>query len=155
MDNLVRNSRTGNFLESMSEQVSRLREQHSHIFAPVTFVEGVLFTVSEIGEVADAMVHNDKFARNDPSRERNLEKELGGVLFMIVSTLNATGPKTDKRVESIERILSTDLGSYQWISDMFYGTIDVIYDLGLDPEQLLRQECERLDKLLVSRYVRE
>ena len=46
--------------------------------------QAYLFLVSEIGELADALVANQaKWVRNNPERERDIEAEIGDVLMML------------------------------------------------------------------------
>ena len=46
--------------------------------------QAYLFLVSEIGEMADALVANQAdWVRNNPDRERSVEPEIGDVLMML------------------------------------------------------------------------
>jgi NTP pyrophosphatase (non-canonical NTP hydrolase) len=46
--------------------------------------QAYLFLVSEIGELADALVANQAdWVRNNPERERKIEPEIGDVLMML------------------------------------------------------------------------
>ncbi len=46
--------------------------------------QAYLFLVSEIGELADALVANQaQWVRNNPDRERNISAEIGDVLMML------------------------------------------------------------------------
>ncbi|MBI9049002.1 MAG: hypothetical protein JEZ00_06275 [Anaerolineaceae bacterium] len=46
--------------------------------------QAYLFLVSEVGELADALVANQaEWVRNNPDRERKIEPEIGDVLMML------------------------------------------------------------------------
>jgi NTP pyrophosphatase (non-canonical NTP hydrolase) len=54
--------------------------------------QAYLFLVSEVGELADALVANQAdWVRNNPDRERNIEPEIGDVLMMLTVCASQLG----------------------------------------------------------------
>ena len=55
-------------------------------------LQALLFLVSEIGELADSIVQNSDWVRNNPSKQRVVDDEIGDVLMMLtVFSLQQTG----------------------------------------------------------------
>ncbi len=54
--------------------------------------QALLFLVSEVGELADAVVHGQaEWVRNTPGKERSVEDEVGDVMMMLAVTAMQMG----------------------------------------------------------------
>lgn len=60
-------------------------------------LDAYLFLVSEVGEVADALVHgNADWVRNNPNKERRLDHELADAYMMLAITADLSGVDLDE-----------------------------------------------------------
>lgn len=67
--------------------------------------QAYLFLVSEVGELADALVANQAdWVRNNPDRERKIEPEIGDVLMML--TVFAMEMGTDPLQAMLDKMAS-------------------------------------------------
>lgn len=70
--------------------------------------EAMLFLVSEIGELADALVSKrGQWVRNNPDRERSIPDELADVLMMTIVLGNALGIDP---VQALREKMARELG---------------------------------------------
>ena len=144
-------SQTGSYRDLISvllEIEQDLRTELEHTFTTPEPQEAMLFVVSEIGEVADAIVHSDKFARNDQHKVRNFEAELAQVLFMSLTVLRGLQDYelTESQVQQLNDIIfltKIELNQLYWMG-FVKDVIDLIYSHGLDPVELIQNESDKL-----------
>lgn len=142
-------SQTSSFqelIEILSKIERETRLELEHTYKTPTPVESMLFVISEIGEYADALVHNTKFARNDPSKERAAHKELAQVLFMTLTVRNGLGGESTDQTDMLmpfTYLIGVEPSRAFW-DGLLKRVIHLIHWNGLDPQVLLQSEAERL-----------
>ncbi len=144
-------SLTGSYRDLLSTLLqieAGVREELESTFKTPEPQESMLFVVSEIGEVADALVHKDKFARSDQHKTRDFKLELSQVLFMTLTVLRGLQDSelTESQINMLSDIIVLSKVEYShsyWLS-FAEDVIGLVYLHGLDPVELVQLESDRL-----------
>lgn len=103
---------------TINEKVAETRKVVENQWPTPNSVQSILFAISELGEVADAIVHSQReFTRSDQGKTRNLAQELAQTRIMIATAGNsleeeiATGKRVivDAKLSDNLMLLSTSL----------------------------------------------